>query len=111
MLKKITMGIVSFLPIMYFLFFGIYLTSQISKIYDMTDKGMLPQELSFSTWVPILGIILFLVTLGVFITDVFKNNKVKNDLKAAWVIVLLIGNLIAMPIYWYLYVWKDGKQM
>ena len=86
MSKKTTMGFVAFLPTIYFLFFGYY------------------------SWAPFLGMLLLLVTLSVFIADVFKNNKVKKDLKAVWVIILLMGNLIAMPIYWYLYIWRDGKR-
>lgn len=104
------MGVAAFLPVMYLLSFGYYSTSQIFKVYDMAEKGVLPQDPAFLNWVLFLGILLFLVTLGVFIIDVFKNNKIKDSMKAVWVITLLVGNIIAMPIYWYLYIWKNGKQ-
>lgn len=83
------MGVAAFLPVMYLLSFGYYSTSQIFKVYDMAEKGVLPQDPAFLNWVLFLGILLFLVTLGVFIIDVFKNNKIKDSMKAVWVITTI----------------------
>jgi len=110
MSKKVTLGIVAFWPIIYLFFFVIYSFSQISKIYEATGEGMLPSESSFPIWLSFLGVVSILTALVIYVIDVFKNNKVKKDLKAVWAIILFVGNVIAMPIYWYLYIWKDEKQ-
>ena len=51
---------------------------------------------------------LVILALTVFyIVNVFKNNRIENDKKVLWAIVLFMGNMIAMPIYWYIYIWKE----
>lgn len=51
------------------------------------------------------------VTLGLLVTyilDTFRNDRVAKDMKALWAVVLFMGSIFAMPIYWYLYVWRDS---
>jgi hypothetical protein len=51
---------------------------------------------------------LWIMALTVFyIVNVFRNERVDKDKKVLWAVVLFMGNLIAMPIYWYLYFWKE----
>ncbi len=53
---------------------------------------------------------LFILALTIFyIVDIFRNNRVEKDKKALWAIVIFMGNAIAMPIYWYLYIWKEAN--
>jgi hypothetical protein len=48
--------------------------------------------------------------LGIYIVNVFKNDRVSKDKKALWVVVLFLGNMIAMPVYWYLYIWEEDDR-
>jgi len=51
---------------------------------------------------------LWLMALTVFyMVNVFRNERVDKDQKVLWAVVLFMGNIIAMPIYWYLYIWKE----
>jgi hypothetical protein len=51
---------------------------------------------------------LAIMALTVFyIVNVFRNERVDKDKKVLWAVVLFMGNMIAMPIYWYLYIWKE----
>lgn len=51
---------------------------------------------------------LWMVALTVFyIVNVFRNDRVEKDKKVLWAVVLFMGSVIAMPIYWYLYIWKE----
>ena len=47
--------------------------------------------------------------LVIYIVHVFKTDSVPQDKKALWAVVLFLGNVIAMPVYWYLYIWKQPK--
>jgi len=52
---------------------------------------------------------LVMIGLDVFyIVNVFKNPRVKQEMKVLWAIVLLMGGFIAMPIYWYLILWREA---
>jgi len=44
--------------------------------------------------------------LAIYIVHLFKTDAVAQDKKALWAVVLFMGNMIAMPVYWYLYMWK-----
>jgi hypothetical protein len=50
------------------------------------------------------------VLLVIYIRHVFKTDRVPQDKKSLWAVVLFLGNVVAMPIYWYLYIWTDLKQ-
>lgn len=51
---------------------------------------------------------LWLMGLTVFyMVNVFRNDRVDKDKKVLWAVVIFMGNMIAMPIYWYLYIWKE----
>ncbi|MDH3493757.1 MAG: hypothetical protein OEM82_09425 [Acidobacteriota bacterium] len=54
--------------------------------------------------------ILLIIGLQIFyLIDVFKNDRVKKDHKVVWVIALFLGGLFAMPVYWYMNIWKESK--
>ncbi|QQS40113.1 MAG: hypothetical protein IPM63_12155 [Acidobacteriota bacterium] len=53
--------------------------------------------------------VLLAIGLQVFyIVNVFKNEKVKKEHQIAWVLALFFGGLFAMPIYWYINIWKEA---
>ena len=45
--------------------------------------------------------------LAVYMMHVFKTDRIAQDQKVLWAILIFMGNMIAMPIYWYLHIWKD----
>jgi hypothetical protein len=51
-----------------------------------------------------------LILLVIYIRHVFKTDRVPQDKKSLWAVVLLLGSMIAMPIYWYLYIWPESRQ-
>ena len=49
--------------------------------------------------------------IAIFVIDIFRNAKVKQNQKALWAVVIFFGYIIAMPIYWYLYIWKENSSV
>lgn len=41
-----------------------------------------------------------------YIINVFRNGNVDKDQQIVWVLALFFGGIIAMPIYWYMNIWK-----
>lgn len=60
--------------------------------------------LHFLTMLEVVGLLVY------YILHLFKTDAVSQDKKALWAVVLFMGNAIAMPIYWYLYIWKPIHQ-
>jgi hypothetical protein len=44
--------------------------------------------------------------IAVYVVYLFKTDVVPKDQKVLWAVVLFLGNMIVMPIFWFLYVWK-----
>jgi hypothetical protein len=53
-----------------------------------------------------LTMLIGLVLLVVYIVHLFKADNVPGNQKALWAVVLFMGGMIAMPIYWYLHIWR-----
>ena len=56
-----------------------------------------------------LHLLTMLLSIGltvIYIVNIFRNDRVEKDMKALWAIVIFMGSFIAMPIYWYLYIWR-----
>jgi hypothetical protein len=46
-----------------------------------------------------------------YMVNVFRNDRVDKDKKVLWAVVIFMGNMIAMPIYWYLYIWREETEL
>jgi len=36
------------------------------------------------------------------------TNRLNPEAKGLWLLLLLIGNMVALPLYWYLNVWRES---
>lgn len=57
--------------------------------------------LHFFTMAWMVGLLIF------YIINVFQTKAIRETMKILWTIVLIFGGPIAMPIYWYLYIWRE----
>jgi hypothetical protein len=104
---KLLLGAVTLWPIVYmFIFFILIFSTILFRPEPGAGSGMPPMI----AWIFGLHILTMLLIMGLtifYIVDVFRNNRVDKDKKALWAIVIFLGNMVGMPIYWYLYIWKD----
>jgi hypothetical protein len=52
--------------------------------------------------------LLDIVITALFIRNVIKNNRIEQDKKALSIFILLFLWFLAIPIYWYLYIWRGS---
>ncbi len=86
-------------------------------IYGMLMSDLIRENESFAPFVfmlimlPIhlLTMVDIIILLIIYLGDVFKTERILKDKKVLWGIALFMGNILAMPIYWYLYIWKKEK--
>ena len=112
--KKIILGIATFWPTFYIIIFFLFVLSQFFTAFSIGKFGTAPNVI-FKIFPIIFGlhfltIILMIVLLFTYIRNVFNNKRIAQDKKTLWIIVLFFGNFIAMPIYWYLYIWKEPQK-
>jgi|SRR5436190_4885669 len=56
-----------------------------------------------------LHLLTMLMIIGLtafYIVNVFRNERVGKDMKVLWAVVIFMGSIFAMPVYWYLYIWR-----
>ena len=96
---KQLLGLATILPFGYIIFFFVAIFSA----FLFGSTGLIAVIFPLH-----LLMMLLIAALTVFyIVDIFRNSRVDKDKKALWAIVIFMGNIIAMPIYWYMYFWKE----
>lgn len=101
---KVLLGIVSLWPIVYMFLFFVFVFSMAFGFGKGEDPG---PAMAIVFGLHLLTMILILALTIFYIVNIFRNDRVDKDKKALWAIVIFMGNAIAMPIYWYLYFWKE----
>jgi hypothetical protein len=105
----VTLGIATALPIAWMViflvgFFGLVL---FAVAHSGAAAGSGPPLWFLTAFLLHFCVMLLIFALTVFyIVDVFQSNRVSADKKALWAVVLFLGNIFAMPVYWYLYLWR-----
>jgi hypothetical protein len=130
---KVLLGLATIWPFFYILlFFGFIASFMVFAVTSEQPRGkakpapdvpVLPQEQSEAKpnepppalafgMIGLFGmhcftIFLSFVLMAIYIYHLFNTERVPNDKKALWAVVLFLGAFFAMPVYWYLYIWCD----
>lgn len=102
---KLLLGITTFWPAAYMILFSAFIVSTILSGFAPGSAFAVIFALHMVTMLLIAALTVF------YIVNVFRNDRVDKDKKALWAIVLFLGNVIAMPVYWYIYFWKTEPEL
>jgi hypothetical protein len=69
------------------------------------QNGFLFENFAVFMIIHILVMFLMFALIAFYLVFLFKTDAVRNEMKAFWAVVIFMGAPIAMPIFWYLYVW------
>ena len=108
---KLFVGALTLWPILYIFLFIAFTFGLMFYIHGAGAAGPQAQEppaaillvfvLHFATILMTFALIAF------YIVYLFKTDRVAQDKKALWAAVLFLGGMIAMPIFFYLYIWPE----
>ena len=110
---KILLGVATIAPIVLM----ILMLVVVFTTFSSAPFGRRMNEDSFSSLfgaIFVLQIVAWLLMVGLtifYIVNVFRNDRVEKDKKALWAVVLFLGNILAMPVYWYLYIWREPQAL
>jgi heme/copper-type cytochrome/quinol oxidase subunit 2 len=109
---RILLGIATIWPIVYMIFFfTVIFIAIFSASHDGSFEGSaLPALLMVIFPLHILTVILVMGLTIFYIVNVFRNDRVDKDKQILWTILLFMGSIIVMPVYWYLYIWSERKE-
>jgi hypothetical protein len=108
--KAVVLAVFTAWPFLYILLF---ICMAFSMIISGFAGGGHPAEPPFIIWIilPLHFFTMFemLALIVIYIIHLFKTDRVPQDKKALWAVVLFLGNMIAIPVYWYFYIWRERK--
>jgi threonine/homoserine/homoserine lactone efflux protein len=96
-------GVLSVWPIVYFFLF------MASMVFMFTSAGTRSPLFASIFVLHVLTMLLIFALMAVYVFHAFNTDRIANDRRVLWVLVLLLGGLIAFPIYWYLYMWRPDS--
>src|SRR5215210_5308888 len=110
--NKILLGIATAWPIIYIPLFILFMFSFVL----MADRraspdGAFPAMFLLIFPLHILTILGGLALSVFYIVNVFRNPRVEKDKQVLWVLMLFMVGLVALPIYWYLYIWREEPSL
>jgi hypothetical protein len=60
--------------------------------------------------VHILTIFLIMGLTAVYIYLAIKSERLDQTMKIVWTVLFCMMSFLAMPVFWYLYVWREPKR-
>lgn len=101
----IAIGILTFLPPFYML------ASFIGFAFVITLSGPKPDPRWFIAFMAahLLVMLLMLGLLIFYVAHIVTNVQLTSDHKILWIVLLFFAGIIAMPIYWFLFILRDGN--
>ncbi len=109
--KAITLGIFTAWPFVFLVIFTVAMFA--TFLSDISSSAAEPEPpLLFFLVIPLqlLTMLVVFILVIIYVVFLFRTETVSQDKKALWAAVLILGNMIAMPVFWYLYVWKQPKE-
>ena len=113
--NKVLLGIATVWPFIYIVFFMVFMFSTFffARGGGASDGGT--PEVGFVQVMMLIVFALHFLTIiwiwaliAFYMVNVFRYDRVDKDKKVLWAVVLFMGSIMAMPVYWYLYIWRDG---
>lgn len=99
--SKIVLGIATLWPLLYtFIFFAFVLLAVFTASNSTGFEIILLLHIFTIMWMFCLVVI--------YILNVFKNDQIIQEIKILWALLIFFGNVVTMPVYWYLYIWRDS---
>ncbi|MDR1832107.1 MAG: hypothetical protein LBQ97_05160 [Fusobacteriaceae bacterium] len=96
-------GVLSLLPLIYTAGFTVWFFKNMFFGFRRIAEGSVPQII-FPRFPQIFFVhsssFLFgIIILIIFIVNIFKNPNIQKNERVLWLLVLLVGHMIALPIY------------
>lgn len=104
---KLLLLFVTLYPIVYLIYFITAIMNMMMTLDDPASVGGVFPMLFMMHLIAMVGVIA-LITF--YIVHAVRNRALANETRIIWVLLIFLGNMIAMPIYWYLYIWKPQEK-
>lgn len=106
----IIVGVLTLFPWAYLVFFLAYLIPTFMALPQPAGPSV--KQVDQYLWalfrIHFAAVLYTLGLIGFYIVYLFRTNRVPTEKKALWAVVLLLANTLAMPVFWYFYIWRPA---
>jgi hypothetical protein len=110
---KLLIGAATLWPLAYIVLFFVFVLTMVLSL----ARAPAPAPPGPSAW-PFAGFLVLMVLhmgtallifglMAFYLLFVFKSDRVAADSKMMWALVIVFGNIVAMPVFFYLHIWPE----
>jgi len=108
---KIFLGIISFLPLVFIIIYFIFFFSMFTSVFRESVHQSGPPVFLLGNMgeMQVAMALLVITALGLliyYIIHVMNNVLLDSSERLSWILIILLANVVAYPIYWYMKIWK-----
>jgi hypothetical protein len=111
--KRVLLGIATIWPVVYLFLFMSYIISMMALAGSHVGVGggdAAPFFLIGFAGIFLLHLTTIFLSLGLmvyYIMHAVKSVHLDQTMRIVWVLLLCMMGMLAQPVYWYLYIWRD----
>ena len=110
--KKIIVGLLSLLPIVFFVIYFIQFYSFFVEMLQWGDYYEPDPREFMRTFMPLFILILakILIFVGLliyFLIHAINNKRIDSGERVVWILTFIFVGFISFPLYWYMRIWND----
>ena len=108
---KIVLGIATIWPIVYMgAFISLMIGMAVLEANRMVSlENVAPIVFMAAFGLHLLTMVGMLVLMVIYIIHIVRNKRFDVEKKILWAAVIVFAGIFAMPVYWYLYVWREPE--
>lgn len=105
----VVLGALTVLPILYLAIFLGYL---MPRLTSLGQPGGIGEGQYFDLFnvvyrLQAVAAVLCIALVGLYVVFVYRSDTVPAGRRRLWLALLLFGNVVTMPIFWYLHIWRS----
>jgi hypothetical protein len=114
--KSIVLGIVSFAPLVGFAAALVTFLTLFLRLKAAADDPFGPEPTGLDSGFSLYMVLVLMSALAsmvacvALIVDALTSVSVTSDQRIMWVVVLVLANVVAFPIYWYVIHWRAHRR-
>ncbi|NQT72810.1 MAG: hypothetical protein HQ553_08560 [Chloroflexi bacterium] len=110
--KESVIGVLAFLPLLLLiLVIALALMIPVDSFGELDKESREYRALEvLSPVYYVVAVLLLSLIFNFILYGIFKRDRVPEDKRILWAVLLVILNIFVLPVFWYHYIWKDPQE-
>jgi len=105
--KKILIGALTAWPVVYMGLFFVFVFGTFFMASSRRPGPEMPVAVGVLFGAHCLTMLLMFGLMVFYVVHIVKATFKKSEMKIIWLILVLMGGILAMPVYWYMNIWHE----